>query len=225
MTRSLLLATCLLLGACAPVDDPPPTPKPSAFVPRSEASSNYRVVEDKKTGNIKRSVTVVLEDKLEEDERQKIADKIKRSDGQNYERTFIEYYIKQKNDGNVWATTHYSPDLQVIILGLTRADESNLSKLEPSSSDKKVIGTWLDDWSFIGSKITVYYSKDGKLIFENIYSDGSSTTEMVESNDPRGKKLEAARGNSIGEYYIINASNQLEFWGKNGNYYTARSLD
>jgi hypothetical protein len=224
MPRLLLLAACLLLGACAPVGDPPPTPKPSAFVPRSEASSNYKVIEDSRTGNIKRSVEIVLEEKLEEDDLRKIAEKIKRSDGRDYERTFIGYHIKQKSDSGYWATTHYNPNLQVLILGLTKAAESSLSKLEPSSSDKKVVGTWLDD-SIIESKIAIYYSKDGKLIFENIYSDGSTTIEMVESKDPRGKKLEAARGNSFGEYYIINASNQLEFWGKNGNFYTAKSLN
>jgi hypothetical protein len=217
MAKSLLpiIAAFLIVG-CGDV---------SSSNKANETSNNYRIIEDSRTGNIKRSVEVILEDKLEENDLKKIAEKIKRSDGRDYERTFIGYHIKQKRDSGYWATTHYNPNLQVLILGLTKTAESSLSKPEPSSSDKKVIGTWLDDWSFIGSKITIYYSKDGKLIFENIYSDGSSTTEMVESNDPRGKKLETARGNSIGEYYIINASNQLEFWGKNGNYYTAKSLD
>jgi len=182
-----------------------------------EASTSYKIVEDNRTGNIKRSVEVVLEKKLEEDDLRKIAEKIKGSDGRDYERTFIGYHIKQKDDSGYWATTHYNPDLEVRILGL--------SETEPSSSEKKVIGTWLDDRPLIGSKVTVYYSKDGRLVFENTYTDGSSTTEIVESKDPRGKKLEDARGNSFGEYYIINSSNQLEFWGKNGNYYTARSLD
>jgi len=36
MARPLLLAACLLLGACAPVVEPPSTPKPSAFVPGVE---------------------------------------------------------------------------------------------------------------------------------------------------------------------------------------------
>jgi hypothetical protein len=32
MPRLLLLAVCLLLGACAPVAEPPSTPNPSSFV-------------------------------------------------------------------------------------------------------------------------------------------------------------------------------------------------
>jgi hypothetical protein len=36
MPRPLLLAACLLLGACAPVAEPPSAPSPSAFVPGVE---------------------------------------------------------------------------------------------------------------------------------------------------------------------------------------------
>ena len=50
----------------------------------------------------------------------RIATKLKNSDGQSYDRTFIGYYLPDmKLNSGYWATTHFNPNLEIQILGLT----------------------------------------------------------------------------------------------------------
>ncbi len=183
----------------------------------------YTIVEDSRTGSTKRSVEVVLDEKVGEDELRQIASRIKSDDGRNYERTFIGYHVKQKVDSGYWATTHYNPDLEVKILGLSEADEESLKRSEPAPAGRQILGTWLDEG--VGSKVILYKDKVGKLFIENSFPDGSTwAREMAESQGQRGKRLEDIRGNDFGEYYVVNSANQLEYWSKDGNYYTAKSI-
>lgn len=186
----------------------------------------YSISEDTHNRDIKRSVEVILENKISKENLQLLAQKIKKSDPANYQRTFIGYFLKEKdkNDG-YWATTHYNPDLEVKILGLSNEDEAALAKPAASTPDKNVVGVWMDDRPGIGAKMTIYYSNDGKLFLEDSYSDGSSgKNEMKDMPVENGKRIEDIEGNDFGEYFIINNANQLEFWSKNGNYYTAKKI-
>ncbi len=186
----------------------------------------YTVSEDTHKRDIKRSVVVILEKKISKDNLHNLAYKIKNSDPANYQRTFIGYYLKGKDKNNgYWATTNFNPNLEVRMLGLSIEDEAVLTKPVVSTANKDVLGVWLDDHPGVGAKMTIYHSKDGKLYLERSYSDGSSgRKEMINFAIENGKRIEDKEGNDFGEYFIINKANQLEFWSKNGNYYTAKNI-
>ena len=41
-----------------------------------------------------------------------------------YDRTFIEYYLPGMVDGcGAWATTHFTPRMEVVVLGFTAEDQ------------------------------------------------------------------------------------------------------
>ncbi len=193
-----------------------------------DSNVNYTVIKDSNMGSIKRSVEVMLEEKITEEELQILANLIRDSDSSNYERTFIGYRVKGEDNNAYWATTHFDPNLEVKILGLSKAEEENLAKSSDSDEDedKDILGVWLDDRAYISSKIRIYYSKENILYFENTYTDGSSgVKEMISKPMENGNlRIEDKDGNDFGEYFIINEQSQLEFWSENGNFYTAKSI-
>jgi hypothetical protein len=188
--------------------------------------AKYTISEDTPKRDIKRSVVVILENKVNKEILSQIAQKIKNSDPAKYQRTFIGYYLKAQDKSNgYWATTHFEPDLKVIMYGLSKDDEEILSKPVASTPNKDVVGVWLDDRSHIGSRMTLYYDKEKNLFLENTYSNGSSNTkDMVDLALENERRIENKGGNDFGEYLVINKAGQLEFWSKNGNYYTAKII-
>lgn len=195
--------------------------------PALSKNIKYTIQEDTHLKEIKRSVVVILEEKLSNDELKQLAKKIKKNDPSNYQRTFIVYHLKgEGKNGGAWATTHFNPNLEVIVHGLSKEEEAILAKPAASKIDRKILGVWLNDRPGIGSKMTIFYSKEGKLYLETSYPDGSSgKNEMIELESDKGKRIESKGGNDFGEYFIINKENRLEFWSENGNYYTAKQIE
>ena len=186
---------------------------------------NYSILEDEKLYGIKRSVEVSLNKKVSREVLKEFALSIKESDSRSYQRTFIGYFIagNDRNQG-YWASSHFNPNLEVEIIGLSIEDEKALIKKAAPAPEANIIGSWLADRPYIGGKMTLFYT-NGKLFLESAYSDGSlEVKEMAESRDNGGKRIYDKGDNIFGEYFIINESNELEFWSKNDHYFTAKKL-
>ncbi len=86
-------------------------PKPNVAVkPQLPESENvdYKIISDTSLGRIKRSVDVQLAKKLTERNIEKIAFAIRSIKRENYERTFILYYLPGMEVGaGAWATSHF----------------------------------------------------------------------------------------------------------------------
>ena len=184
----------------------------------------YNIIKDESKHNIKRTIVVVLNRKVSRSVLKEIGLILKNSETRSYQRTFISYLIAGTdvhNDG-YWATTHFNPNLEVKFYSLSVEEEKLLTKKTEPRLNRKIIGSWLDDW--IGSKKTIFL-KDGKLFLESIYPDGSAgVCEMTERKVNGRRIIEDKGGNSFGEFFLINSNNELEFWGPKGNYYTAKSI-
>ena len=65
----------------------------------------YQIVNNETLGSIKRTVDVVLKEKISEEDLKKVALEIKNSDSKNYEKIFIGYYLqsdKIRKNKNGW---------------------------------------------------------------------------------------------------------------------------
>ncbi|WVV48896.1 hypothetical protein THH46_10355 [Pseudomonas sp. NA13] len=72
----------------------------------------------------------------------------------------------------------------------------------------------------------VGYRKGGKIFIRSTFTDGSSGTKEFVSKKVSGRSvLVDAEGSDFGEYYLVNVQGDLEFWGENGNFYTAKKTD
>lgn len=75
---------------------------------------SYSITKDESLGTIKRTVEVQIEAPADEEALERLAHKIKDSRKTSYERTFIGWRIAGQT-GPYYATTHFNPDLSVVI--------------------------------------------------------------------------------------------------------------
>jgi len=186
----------------------------------------YEIINTHTFRDIKRSLDVRLNKKVSEDTLRIIALELKTQDPRNYERTFICYYLPDMEvDAGAWATTHFNPDLEVRILGLTVEQEEALKQL-PNDPSREVIGFWLDESLYgMGNRITIFRQK-GKLFIENTYTDGSSgKKEIVEKSSGKIRTFRRKEGSSVGEFYLIDKQGNLQLWDKEGIIKTAKKIN
>lgn len=208
-------------GYSSPSNKPSPAHAPA---PGISADVTYSIIDSDTFLDYKRSLDVRLNKKVSEETLRAIALKLKAQDSRNYERTFICYYLPDMEVGaGAWATTHFNPNLDVRILGLTAEQEETL-KQQPDDPSREVIGSWLDESPFIGSRITIF-RQNGKLFIENTYKDGSSgKKEIVEKLSGKDRTFRRKEGSSVGEFYLIDNQGNLQMWDEEGIISTARKI-
>jgi len=216
LSKKLVISLiCLVLVGCARKEsNPKATP----------TDATYSIIDTDIMPGIKRSIDVRLNKKVSESTLRTIALRLKAQDSRSYERTFICYYLPgMEVDSGAWATTHFNPNLEVKIQGLTSEQENAFRQL-PDDPSREVIGSWLDESPFIGSRVTIY-RQNGKLFLENTYKDGSiGKKEMVEKSSSKGRTFQKKEGSPAGEYYLIDRQGNLQLWDQEGWFSTARKL-
>jgi Putative peptidoglycan binding domain len=86
---------------------------------------SYKIIKVNRLGNIKCSITVRLSHKVSEDTLRQLAIKLHDKEPKKYDRMFITYYLPGMTIGaGAWATTHFNPNLDVRILGMTKETQS-----------------------------------------------------------------------------------------------------
>lgn len=84
------------------------------FTAVANAEAKWKIIEDTAKAHFKRSIVIEISEPVDAANLTRIANSIK-TDG--YVRTFIEYYLPgMKINAGAWATSHFDPDLEVIIV-------------------------------------------------------------------------------------------------------------
>ena len=216
--RTFLAGIVCLVGvaACAEEARPTPTrgltptatqrpaPTPTPMIP---GDVSYSIIDTSVVPGIKRSLDVRLNRKVSEDVLRAIAHELKSGDSEDYDRTFIVYYLPDMEvDSGGWATTHFDPELVIQVIGTTLEDEQSLTT-QVGPSDRDVIGKWL--WELVGGVITIY-REDDTLYIEQKFSDGSELTEeLVEKPSPLGQRFDKVEP-GFGDYWIIDTAGNLQ---------------
>jgi hypothetical protein len=216
----------------AAVSPSTPTPSETTASPSNQSDAQaipddvtYTIIDKNIVPGIKRSLDIRLNRKVSKNVLQAIAMKLKNSDPQTYDRTFIGYYLPDMRvNAEYWATTHFNPNLEVRILGLT-AEQEDALKQQPADPSREIIGSWLDERPFVGSRITIF-QKDGRLFMENKYRDGSAgIAEIVEKRSPNGRRFAYKPDRGNGEYYLINIKGELQELDQEGAFMTAKKVN
>ncbi len=186
---------------------------------------SYSIIKDKSYQNIKRSVDVWLDNRITKNQLATLAHEIRNLKNESYKRTFILYYLPGMSiDSVAWASTHFNPDLDVKILGTTIEQTNKLTKPIKVSSDKTVIGNYLQEMGSLSRRITIY-RENGKVFIMNIFLDGSQGIEEYrESKVSNGLRLDELKKNSFGEYYLVNKNGDLESWDSEGLIETLKEI-
>jgi hypothetical protein len=184
----------------------------------------YSIISEKKVPNIKRSLEVRLNKKVSTEVLETIAYKLMQLDKSRYPRTFIAYYLPDMEVGaGAWATTHFTPNIEVKILGATAEEEARL-KSPPANPKDNILGDWYCNQPFLESRTSLYI-KDNRIYLKNVFKDGSSgVDEMIEKKSAMGRRFEEKEVNPNGEYYLINTNGLLEIWSQNGKIVTCNKM-
>lgn len=185
-------------------------------------SALYRIVSDESRAPHKRTVEVVLKERVEESQLEEIGRSIKAMGEQEVERTFIGYRLEsQSPETAYWGTTHYNPELRVSVSGLTPSQLEAYQSYDPAEHHQDVIGSWrIERGGF--NYIAVAYQKAGKVFIDDVFpGEGSNTSRYnAEPTEDGGMRLQKP-DDTFGEYFVVAPEGDLQFWSENGNYYTA----
>ena len=200
----LLAMVALLAAGCTPNQ------------PTIPDDVSYSIIDSTARADIKRSLDVRLNKRVAEDTLHAIALKLKSQDSRDYDRTFITYYLPGMTvDAGAWATTHFTPDLEVKILGLSTEEEKKLSTA-PAPAKREMVGRWLDEIPYASSRITIFH-EGGKLYVERKFTDGSSLKkELVEKRSPLGRRFDQVGGATAGDHWILDSRGNLQLHDNDG---------
>ncbi len=173
-----------------------------------ESISKYKDV-----ASINLSLDVKLNERINKTELKKLGNQIyKKYNGRKYEKVFINYLIiGMMDDNGSYATTHFNPELKVVLYGLSNDDINNI-KFNETLGNKY----WIDDG--LGVIITIKKEENQYYLYRyyrTLESDKKKLSLHIEGNET----IYEVKGSTGGEYYRINNSDELELYDNNGLVY------
>jgi hypothetical protein len=176
------------------------------------ADFTYKVIKAERLGEIKCMLTVRLSEKISEQQLRQLALELRAKEPKKYGRMFITYYLPGMTVGAMaWATTHFNPNLDVRILGMTAEEEAKLLK-QRKATPGDVIGVWFNQQL---GKVTIV-KKGSTYTVESIYGDGSTGTDTVVAYKVDGRPAFKEPGDPHGEYWLIQGTGRLALYDKLG---------
>ena len=201
----ILMLLCFAVGGFAEVDN-----------------SEYSIIEVTTLFSIKRSVDVRLEHRVSEGVLREIAQALYVP---GYDRTFMGYYLPYMEVGEGgWATTHFNPDINIEILGMTPDQLEYLLNLPSDVSPREWIGEWFWEWpAGLSHRITIY-RRERSLYMETLFLDGGgSNVPLKEKFSFRGRRFEEYNP-SWGEYYLLDSNGDLHIGDEDGLFDTLQRI-
>ena len=169
----------------------------------------------------KNNVEVSLNKKIDKEVLQEIAMKI-REDRTEYDRLWIFYYIPNMTEGMAWATTHFTPNLEINIIGSTENQDIQTSKT--ADIEGEILNKWRSEKSLMGGTLVLFKNRSQKKTMRITFKDGSKMdSEIIESN--LNGKVRYKDDNENGEYYILESNGNLGLYGQNGKFDEAIKIE
>ena len=177
--------------------------------------------EEPNEASSKDNIEIELNKKIDKEILKEIALEI-RKDRKQYNKLWIFYHIPDMTDGMAWATTHFTPDLKVEIIGSTENQDQETSKT--SDINGKILGKWRSEKSLMGATLILYKNTKNELKMKIIFKDGSSMESEVKTSTKDGK-TRYDYDNEHGEYYILELNGNLGMYGNDGKFDEAIKIE
>lgn len=180
---------------------------------------NYKIISEKEHVNKdfginKCNIDIMLPEKVSKEELTKIAQELRESRSV-YDKLWIFYHIKgNPPDKEPWATTHFTPNLIVEVLGSTESEDEIMQHVK---IDGNIIGKWKDDRPYVGCVINII-EKEKITFMKFIYQDGSSFDKYLSIKKLNGENRYEFKENTHNEYFLIESNGNLGMYGKNGKF-------
>lgn len=184
----------------------------------------YSPIDVKTNPPYKREISVRLSRKVDEQELGAIGEKIKSNYPLDCERTLIFYFLPGTTVGKdvCWATTHFSPDLNVRInYGGFASEEKRVSQQRMGTAGLTV-GEWLDTQDAVGTCRIRIFIQGAQAFIERRWGDGSTGIRpLIESQSAEGRRFTAADSSSFpGDYMLVDREGNLQYHDNEGLIYS-----
>jgi len=182
----------------------------------------YDIIDSDGNKAIGLNVTVRIQERFSASEMESISNHI-RSTRKQYTTLRIFYLLPKMEVGHgAWATAHFTPNLELKIVGSTSEEKIKLEEVKVTGLIKN---TWKIYDAFGDGKVYLV-EENGKLFIKTIYAPssmyGDNPTEIkseVHESNMRGLKR-LSYGND-GEYYLIDKNGNLGLYDSDGKIYEA----
>jgi len=185
------------------------------FISYGTNEIQYTIINEEKFLNIKISLDIRLESEVNKEDIIKIANELRKDGRRDYQRVFINYYLPGMEVGSgAWALSHFNPNLEVQIMGLTKEEKTQLLE-KTNLSKSNLIGRWIDRSPYTSGVITI--SRNANVLeISKKYKDGSESSKKLLEKIVNGQKRWIEEGNTFGEYYILNNDGNLSIYDTEG---------
>ncbi len=129
--------------------------------PKIPVEVSYPVMDEQRVPPISRIVNIAINMKVPKEILREIALEMKAKEIEQYQRTFIYFYLPEYWDGkDDWATAFFNPTLEVEILGLEEGKDRVLAGLRVTLPENStLIGSWIAQEEI---HVTTIYKRDSK---------------------------------------------------------------
>ena len=180
---------------------------------------NYKITKDESDVNIeKNQLYVEISEKLTIGQIATLAEELFNSKDKQ-RRFYISYKLKGRDDSPYyWAYSNFDPDLEIEIIGSTNNQDTKMID-EAKKVSGNMVGIYTEkEYTF--SMYTVY-EKDGETHIKISLKNGQFMDDvLIKTITKGGIKLDYNDGKYNGEYFILNNSNELEFYNKENKKFT-----
>lgn len=176
---------------------------------------SYEIIEEKEKVNPefnfnKCNLEIRLKYKITNEELKRIAKELRKT-RKSYDKLWIFYYLPDMKIGSgAWATTHFTPDLEINILGSTIEQEK--ATKNKANVVGNIIGKWYEE-QYTSSQVVIYEDKN-KTYIKTIYKNGQEVIEELTSRKINSKIKFKEINNLNGEYYILETDGNLGYYNK-----------
>jgi len=192
--------------------------EPVAKAAQSVVPKSYSITKDEFQEGRPRKVEVTLPKRVSDAELAQVAQAVRADTKFKPKITFIGFRIEGQTDKSYWANASFSPEFKSTLIGLSAQDYQTLKTMDLKAYPDKV-GSWLRDGAL--GHVMVLYKRNGKYSIDSIFPNGGKNTENYSAKKlPEGGLRLDEPENSFGEYYVVDASGNLQGWGENGMYMT-----
>ncbi|MCR5862751.1 hypothetical protein LRS05_11640 [Flavobacterium sp. J372] len=223
MKQAFIAAISTLLLSCNDNKENPSTINSDSIESSSEFSIpqdvTYEIIDEKVNDVLRKTnIEIRLNKAVDENTLRNIAYVLK-ADREDLEKLWIFYYLPRHEVGNgAWATTHYSPDLEVKIIGASAEASDEMNNLKVTG---EILNVWKDNDAMVPNK-KYLVKEDGKLCMKTVYAKSSMTSagelkEVVKETKVQGR-LRYDYDNNHGEYYLIEKNGNLGYYSENGKF-------
>lgn len=191
----------------------------------NETEKSYTIIKEDQNEKIKKTnIDIRLKREVSEAELKEIALNIK-EERTGFKMLWIFYYLPGHKVGSgAWATTHFSPDLEVKILGATIESSEEIEKVKVTG---EIISTWFDNDAMMPNKVYLV-KENNKLYMKTLYPKNSLTDASEIINEVVEKKKDGVTrydyDNAHGEYYIVEKNGNLGMYDTDGKFKEAEQV-